>query len=151
MNTLTLNHAQTPSRDTRLVFELLKKLHSGLLEVRLPDGSCRLFGEGTPGVRLLVHDEKMFAQILARGDIGLARELVARLEAAGDFGGDVELVRNELDAPAHKSPHRRAPPLVLMLQGRQPQAGECLLLAQQLADLEDAGAGRATGCLPRCR
>ncbi|MCX7180178.1 MAG: cyclopropane-fatty-acyl-phospholipid synthase [Proteobacteria bacterium] len=81
MNTLTLNHAQTPSRDTRLVFELLKKLHSGLLEVRLPDGSCRLFGEGTPGVRLLVHDEKMFAQILARGDIGLAQ---AYLDGAWD-------------------------------------------------------------------
>ena len=72
----------------------------------------------------LVTDARLSQRALARS-IGMSppaiSERISRLEAAGDFGGDVELVRNELDAPAHKSPHRRAPPLVLMLQGRQPQ------------------------------
>jgi cyclopropane-fatty-acyl-phospholipid synthase len=71
-NTLTMGGAAAPSRATRLVFELLEGLHGGLLEVRLPDGSSRLFGEGEPGVTWIVHDEAVFARILARGDIGFA-------------------------------------------------------------------------------
>jgi cyclopropane-fatty-acyl-phospholipid synthase len=71
-NTLTMGGAAALSRDTRLVFELLENLHGGLLEVRLPDGSSRLFGEGEPGVTLVVHDEVVFQRILARGDIGFA-------------------------------------------------------------------------------
>ncbi|MGE5946082.1 MAG: class I SAM-dependent methyltransferase [Betaproteobacteria bacterium] len=71
-NTLTMGGAAALSRDTRLVFELLENLHGGLLEVRLPDGSSRLFGEGEPGVTLVVHDEAVFQRILARGDIGFA-------------------------------------------------------------------------------
>jgi len=71
-NTLTMGGAAAPSRATRLVFELLEGLHGGLLEIRLPDGSSRLFGEGEPGVTLIVHDEAVFARILARGDIGFA-------------------------------------------------------------------------------
>jgi cyclopropane-fatty-acyl-phospholipid synthase len=71
-NTLTMGGAAAPSRATRLVFELLEGLHGGLLEIRLPDGSSRLFGEGEPGVTWIVHDEAVFARILARGDIGFA-------------------------------------------------------------------------------
>jgi len=71
-NTLTMGGAAALSRDTRLVFELLENLHGGLLEVRLSDGSSRLFGEGEPGVTLIVHDEAVFSRILARGDIGFA-------------------------------------------------------------------------------
>lgn len=72
MNTLTLRQAVPLARDARLVFDLLERLQGGLLEVRLPDGSSRLFGDGEHGVTLQVHDEAMFAQVLARGDIGLA-------------------------------------------------------------------------------
>ena len=71
-NTLTLCGSQQLARDTRTVFGLLEKLQGGLLEVRLPDGSCTLFGDGEHGVALHVHDESMFGRILARGDIGLA-------------------------------------------------------------------------------
>lgn len=60
------------ARDTRTVFTLLEKLAGGLLEVRLPDGSCVLFGQGERGVTLQVHDEAVFSRVLARGDIGLA-------------------------------------------------------------------------------
>ncbi|RIX48890.1 MAG: class I SAM-dependent methyltransferase [Rhodocyclales bacterium GT-UBC] len=71
-NTLILRGSESLPRDTRLVFELLEKIRGGLLEIRLPDGSSALFGDGEHGVTLQVHDEAMFGQILARGDIGLA-------------------------------------------------------------------------------
>ena len=71
-NTMTLRGSDSPARDTRLVLALLEKLQGGMLEVRLPDGSSRLFGAGEHGVTLQVHDEVMFSQVLARGDIGLA-------------------------------------------------------------------------------
>lgn len=71
-NTMILRGADRLARDTRLVFALLEKLHGGMLEVRLPDGSRQLFGDGEHGVTLQVHDEAMFGQVLARGDIGLA-------------------------------------------------------------------------------
>ena len=71
MNTMTLRASDPLARDTRLVFELLEKLQGGLLEIRLPGGDCRLFGDGEHGVTLHVHDEAMFGQVLAKGDIGL--------------------------------------------------------------------------------
>jgi cyclopropane-fatty-acyl-phospholipid synthase len=73
MNTIqTLRGSTYVNRDTRLVFQLLEKLSGGLLEIRLPDGSCALFGGGEHGVTLQVHDEATFSMVLARGDIGLA-------------------------------------------------------------------------------
>lgn len=71
-NTMILRGAEHQARDTRLVFTLLERLEGGMLEVRLPDGSSQLFGDGEHGVTLQVHDEAMFGQVLARGDIGLA-------------------------------------------------------------------------------
>jgi cyclopropane-fatty-acyl-phospholipid synthase len=71
-NTMILRGSDSLARDTRLVFELLEKLDGGMLEVRLPGGDSRLFGDGEHGVTLNVHDEAMFSQVLARGDIGLA-------------------------------------------------------------------------------
>ena len=59
-------------RSTRAVFELLEKLRGGLLEVRLPDGSSALFGDGEAGVTLQVHDLSLYSRLLAKGDIGLA-------------------------------------------------------------------------------
>lgn len=72
-STLTLRASAAPShRDTRLVFDLLAPLRGGRLEIRLPDGSSTVLGEGEHGVSLHVHDEAMFGMVLARGDIGLA-------------------------------------------------------------------------------
>ena len=55
-NTLILRGGESLARDTRTVFELLEKLQGGLLEVRLPDGSSALFGDGEAGVTLQVHE-----------------------------------------------------------------------------------------------
>jgi cyclopropane-fatty-acyl-phospholipid synthase len=71
-NTQTLRGSEHANRDTGLVFQLLEKLAGGLLEIRLPDGTCTLFGDGEHGVTMQVHDEATFAMVLARGDIGLA-------------------------------------------------------------------------------
>jgi cyclopropane-fatty-acyl-phospholipid synthase len=71
-NTMILRGSERLARDTSLVFDLLEKLQGGLLEIRLPDGSSALFGDGEHGVTLQVHNEAMFGQILAKGDIGLA-------------------------------------------------------------------------------
>ena len=48
-NTLILRGGESLARDTRTVFELLEKLQGGLLEIRLPDGSSALFGDGEAG------------------------------------------------------------------------------------------------------
>ena len=70
--TLILSHSKALARDTRTVFQLFERLRGGLLEVRLPDGSSALFGDGEQGLSLQIHDEAVFSRVLARGDIGLA-------------------------------------------------------------------------------
>ncbi len=91
-NTMVLRGAESLARDTRLVFELLERLHGGRLEIRLPDGTSRLFGKGEHGVTLQVHDEAMFSQVLARGDIGLAEAYLDGAWDASDITGLLTLL-----------------------------------------------------------
>ena len=65
-NTMILRGSERLARDTRLVFALLEKIWGGLLEVRLPDGSNALFGNGEHGVSLQVHNEATFGMVLAQ-------------------------------------------------------------------------------------
>ncbi|PKO88728.1 MAG: SAM-dependent methyltransferase [Betaproteobacteria bacterium HGW-Betaproteobacteria-10] len=94
MNTLTLRQAEPQARDTRLVFQLLEKLHNGRLEIRLPDGSSRLFGHGEPSVTLNVIDEAMFSAVLAKGDIGLAEAYLDAQWDSPDITGLLALLAN---------------------------------------------------------
>jgi len=96
-NTLTMSGNQRLARDTQTVFTLLEKLRGGLLEVRLPDGSCALFGDGEHGVALHVHDEAMFGRILARGDIGLAEAYLDGLWESPDITGLLTLLAANRD------------------------------------------------------
>lgn len=80
-NTMILRGGRRLTRETRAVFRILENLSGGRLEVALPDGGCTLFGDGGECVSLRVHDEAMFGQVLARGDIGLAE---AYLDGAWD-------------------------------------------------------------------
>jgi cyclopropane-fatty-acyl-phospholipid synthase len=91
-NTLTLRGTESLARDTQLVFRLLENLAGGRLEIRLPDGSSRLFGNGEHGVTLNVHDEAMFSQVLARGDIGLAEAYLDGHWDASDITGLLTLL-----------------------------------------------------------
>ncbi len=94
MNTTTLNSRANPyaNRDTRLVFQMLEKLSGGLLEIRLPDGSCALFGDGEHAVTMQVHDQATFAMVLARGDIGMAEAYLDGLWDSPDITGLLTLL-----------------------------------------------------------
>ena len=96
-NTMILRGSERLARDTRLVFDLLEKLHGGMLEIRLPDGSCALFGDGEHGVTLQVHDEAMFAQVLAKGDIGLAEAYLDGHWESPDVSGLLTLLARNRD------------------------------------------------------
>jgi cyclopropane-fatty-acyl-phospholipid synthase len=96
-NTLTIGGTASPARATRVVLDLLESLRGGLLEVRLPDGSSRLFGEGEPGVTWIVHDEAVFEQILARGDIGFAEAYIDGLWESGDLAALLTLFARNRD------------------------------------------------------
>ena len=102
MNTMILRQADRQmaslSRDAKLVIQLLEKIQFGRLELRLPDGSCQVFGEGEHGVSLHVHDEMMFSQILARGDIGLAEAYIDGAWDAPDLTGVMTLLAKNRDA-----------------------------------------------------
>ncbi len=95
---LILSDNPALARDTCTVFRLLEKLGGGLLEIRLPDGACFLFGEGEQPVTLLVHDEAVFSRILARGDIGLAEAYLDGLWDSPDLTGLLTLLANNRDA-----------------------------------------------------
>ncbi len=96
-NTMALRGAGQLARDTRLVFELLEQLRGGMLEIRLPDGSRCLFGDGEHGVTLQVHDEAMFGQVLARGDIGLAESYLDGHWDSTDLSGFLTLLARNRD------------------------------------------------------
>ena len=97
MNTMTLRQAEPLARDTRLVFQLLEKLQDGMLEIRLPDGSSRLFGNGEHGVTLNVSNEAMFSAVLAKGDIGLAEAYLDGHWEASDITGLLTLLAKNRD------------------------------------------------------
>jgi cyclopropane-fatty-acyl-phospholipid synthase len=101
LNQALLLRSEVPlARDTRTVFTLLEKLAGGLLEVRLPDGSCVLFGQGERGVSLQVHDEAVFSRVLARGDIGLAEAYLDGQWDSPDITGLLALLAHNRDVLA---------------------------------------------------
>ena len=99
-HTMILRNTETRGRDTRTVLGLLEKLRGGLLEIRLPDGSSALFGEGESGVTLQVHDEVFFSRVLARGDIGLAEAYLDGQWDSPDITGLLTLLARNREALA---------------------------------------------------
>ncbi|MBU1365762.1 MAG: cyclopropane-fatty-acyl-phospholipid synthase family protein [Gammaproteobacteria bacterium] len=91
-NTMILRGSDRLARDTRLVFDLLEKVQGGLLEIRLPNGTSALFGDGDHGVTMQVRDEAMFGQVLAKGDIGLAEAYLDGQWDSPDITGLLKLL-----------------------------------------------------------
>ena len=59
-------------RSAAVICALLEKMSSGSLEIELPDGSRRSFGQGAPCAALVVKEWSVFDDALRRGDIGFA-------------------------------------------------------------------------------
>lgn len=97
-DTLALQFSGKLRRDTRLVLELLERLQGGVLEVRMPDGTFRLFGKGEPMAHLVVRDETVFSRILARGDIGMAEAYIDGLWDSPDITCLMKLLALNRDA-----------------------------------------------------
>ncbi len=97
-HTMILRGSESQARDTRLIFDLLENLRGGLLEIRLPDGSSALFGDGEHGVTMHVRDESVFGRVLARGDIGLAEAYLDGLWDSPDITGLLTLLARNREA-----------------------------------------------------
>lgn len=79
-NTLTSNLPARAARlrqGTRLVLGLLDSLEGGAIDVSLPSGFSRRVGRGPCVASLMVADERVFDEILAKGDIGFAETWLA--------------------------------------------------------------------------
>ena len=65
-----------PSRAAAALFRLLESLRGGSLDLRLPDGASRVFGDGRPVASMQVGDLSLFDDVLASGDIGFAEAYI---------------------------------------------------------------------------
>ncbi len=74
-----LTHAVPASapKAARILTGLLSRLTHGRLLLTLPDGQAMSFGMGEPSAQLRLHNWKLFAAVLARGDIGFAETWIA--------------------------------------------------------------------------
>lgn len=99
MNTATILCGTAPcSRDVPALFALLDRIRGGRLDVRLPDGSSALFGEGEHVTVLQVHDEALFGRVLARGDIGFSEAYLDGLWDSPDPTAVLTLLAANRDA-----------------------------------------------------
>ncbi len=96
--TLGLRRTRSSDRATGLVCELLQKLRGGRLELRLPDGTTHVFGQGDSLVHLQVHDAALFDAVLARGDIGLAEAYLDGHWDSPDLAALLTLLASNRDA-----------------------------------------------------
>lgn len=68
-----MNH---PSFATKFFIQILKNAKHGQIEVTFPDGQSQLFGEGNLIARVLVKKWSAIEQLVKKGDLGLAEEII---------------------------------------------------------------------------
>ena len=93
-----------PTRAARAVLGLLSRLDIGTLELRLPDGSRRCFGQpkaGAPAASLRVHHWNALARTLKSGDIGFAEGYIAGEWDSPDLSALLELLIANRDRLEH--------------------------------------------------
>ncbi|MEI7613584.1 MAG: cyclopropane-fatty-acyl-phospholipid synthase family protein [Betaproteobacteria bacterium] len=101
----TLNYspsrsASSPPRNAIAVLNLLEKIRHGTLEVRLPDGSHRCFGQGGASLTLDIADWSVFDRILERGDVGFAEAWIDGEWDAPDLPALLTLLANNREVLA---------------------------------------------------
>jgi len=84
----------------------LDDLEGGTLEVELPGGGTRRFGNGAP-VRLEIHDAAFFRRLATRGKLGLGESYTAGEWDADDLVAFFELLLRNADAAATRHPRLR--------------------------------------------
>ncbi len=96
MNSITLNpQARKPARApaaARAVLGMLDQLRHGTLELKLPDGSMRHFGQGQPHASMRIHDWSTLGRTLKSGDIGFAEGFIASEWDSPDVTALLELL-----------------------------------------------------------
>jgi cyclopropane-fatty-acyl-phospholipid synthase len=90
----TLPIGKYPAR-TRLILQMLARVHEGSLKLELPDGRCAYFGDESYPVTLRLHDWSLFDAVLKSGDIGLAETYIEGSWSTDNLTGLIELfIRN---------------------------------------------------------
>jgi cyclopropane-fatty-acyl-phospholipid synthase len=90
--------------DRRLLELLGGRVRLGSLEVRLPDGTGRVYDSGVPGpdARVELHEGRLLRRLATLGAIGLADGWIARDFDSPDLAALIELGARHLD-PEHRS------------------------------------------------
>jgi cyclopropane-fatty-acyl-phospholipid synthase len=78
MLSLPAASARPMPRSAATLLKLLENMRNGRLDLRLPDGAHCCFGDeqAGPHAHIEVHDWRLFDDVLARGDIGLAESYI---------------------------------------------------------------------------
>jgi cyclopropane-fatty-acyl-phospholipid synthase len=69
--------SEAPPAAARFVLHLLERIEVGSLVVRLPDGSTRVLGRGSPHAEIATSNWNVFGAVLRRGDIGFGETYMA--------------------------------------------------------------------------
>jgi cyclopropane-fatty-acyl-phospholipid synthase len=86
-----------------LLGRTLASLEGGTLEVRLPDGSLRRFGEGDP-VALTIRSDRFFRRVATRGALGFGESYTAGEWDADDLPALIALLLRNADAGRERHP-----------------------------------------------
>ncbi len=65
-----------PTFASRFFLQILKNAHGGTVQLTMPDGKVECFGEGEPTIKVTVKNWAVFAQLVSRGDLGLAEAII---------------------------------------------------------------------------
>jgi len=79
-----------PTLSTRLFLKVLENAKHGIVEIALPDGSQRTFGEGGKKIHLAVLRWEVFDLLFQKGDLGLAEAIIAGDIVVNDVAALVE-------------------------------------------------------------
>jgi cyclopropane-fatty-acyl-phospholipid synthase len=86
---------------TAVLERALAGLEDGTLEVELPGGSVRRFGNGAP-VRLAIRDRAFFRRVATRGKLGFGESYTAQEWDSDDLVGLFELLLRNADTAAQR-------------------------------------------------
>jgi len=89
---LTIGHYPA---STRLILQMLTRMHEGTLKLEMPDGQSAYFGDETYPVTLRLNDLSMCNAVLKSGDIGFAETYIDGSWTTDNLTGLIELfIRN---------------------------------------------------------